>query len=76
VEIDPRGPAYEAGLRVGDVVVQLGSHEIKEMKDVISALSKLHIADNVDVTFIRTGGRRRTSIRLIETPTPMIERRR
>jgi len=76
VEMDPRGPAYEAGLRVGDVLVQLGSHEVKEMKDVISALSKLHISEDVEVSFVRLGGRRKTSIRLIETPTQLIERRR
>ncbi len=76
VEIDPRGPAYEAGLRVGDVLVELGSHQVKEMKDVISALSKLHVKEYVDVGFVRQGSRRTTSIRLIESPTQMIERRR
>ncbi len=76
VEIDSRGPAYEAGLRVGDVLIELGSQQVKEMKDVISALSKLHVKENVDVGFVRMGGRRTTSIRLMESPTPMIERRR
>jgi serine protease Do len=76
VEIDPRGPAYEAGLRVGDVLVELGTHQVKEMKDVISALSKLHVKEYVDVGFVRQGSRRTTSIRLIESPTQMIERRR
>ncbi len=76
VEIDPRGPAYEAGLRVGDVLVELGSHPIKEMKDVISALSKLHIKEEVDVSLIRVGGRRKASIRLIESPQQVVERRR
>src|SRR5713226_5610545 len=31
VEIDSRGPAYEAGLRVGDVLVELGSQKVKEI---------------------------------------------
>ena len=76
VEIDPRGPAYEAGLRVGDVLIQLGSQQVKEMKDVISALSKLHIRENVDVGYIKLGARRTTSIKLIESPVQAIERRR
>ncbi len=76
VEIDPRGPAYEAGLRVGDVLIQLGSQQVKEMKDVISALSKLHIRENVDVGYIKLGARRKTSINLIESPVQTIERRR
>ena len=75
VEIDPRGPAYEAGLRAGDVLVELGSQPVKEMKDVITALSKLHVKESVDVAFIRLGGRRTTSIRLIESPTQIMERR-
>ncbi len=75
VEIDPRGPAYEAGLRVGDVLVELGSQQVREMKDVISSLSKLHVREYVDVGFVRLGSRRTTSIRLIESPAQMIERR-
>ncbi len=76
VEIDPRGPAYEAGLRVGDVLVEIGSQPIKEMKDVISALSKLHVKEEVDVNLIRVGGRRKASIRLIESPHQVVESRR
>ncbi len=75
VEIDSRGPAYEAGLRVGDVLVELGSQKVKEMKDVISALSKLHVREYVDVGFVRLGGKRSASIRLIESPAQIIERR-
>src|SRR5437867_1785273 len=75
VEIDSRGPAYEAGLRVGDVLVELGSQKVKEMKDVISALSKHQVREYVDVGFVRLGGRRSASIRLIESPAQMIERR-
>jgi len=75
VEMDSRGPAYEAGLRVGDVLVELGSQKVREMKDVISALSKLHVREYVDVGFVRLGGRRIASIRLIESPAQIIERR-
>jgi serine protease Do len=76
VEIDPRGPAYEAGLRAGDVLVELGSQQVKEMKDVISGLSRLHVKESVDIGFVRMATRRRTSIRLIESPTQMLERGR
>ncbi len=75
VEIDSRGPAYEAGLRVGDVLVELGLQKVKEMKDVISALSKLHVREYADVGFVRLGGKRSASIRLIESPAQIIERR-
>ena len=75
VEIDPRGPAYQAGIRVGDVVVQVGPHEIKEMKDIISALSKLHISEEVELSLVRLGTRRKTLLRLIEAPAQMTVRR-
>ncbi len=76
VEVDPRGPAYQAGLRVGDVLVQIGPQEVKQMKDIIVVLSKLQVNQEVELSAIRLGVRRRTVLRLIEAPTEMIVRRR
>ncbi len=76
VEVDPRGPAYQAGLRVGDVLVQIGPQEVKQMKDVIVALSKLQVNQEAELSVIRLGVKRRTILRLIEAPTEMIVRRR
>ncbi len=76
VEVEPRGPAYESGLRVGDVLVQIGSQEIRQMKDVLTALSKLHINEEVEVSVIRLGSRRKTFLRLVEAPVQTIRRRR
>jgi serine protease Do len=39
------GPAYEAGLRAGDIIVKIGETEIKRMRDLVLALSKVPIAD-------------------------------
>jgi S1-C subfamily serine protease len=76
VEVDPRGPAYESGLRVGDVMIGIGTHEIKQMKDVLSAISKHAIAEDVELTFLRGGWKRSTQLRLREAPmpTPMVRR--
>ncbi len=75
VEVDPGGPAYESGLRVGDVLVGIGSQEIKQMKDILAALSKHVIQEEVDIRFIRAGTRRSTRLRLREQPMPVIVRR-
>jgi S1-C subfamily serine protease len=68
VEVDSRGPAYEAGMRVGDVIIQVGSHLVKQMKDVLMALSKLAIKEEVEVDFIRLNAKRKALLRLKESP--------
>ena len=45
------------------------------MKDVLSSLSKLRINDEVEVSVLRLGSRRKTSLRLMEAPVQMIRRR-
>jgi serine protease Do len=68
VEVDTRGPAYEAGMRIGDVIIQIGSHAVKEMKDILMALSKLAIKEEVEVGFIRLNAKRKALLRLKESP--------
>ena len=75
VDIAPRSPAYEAGLRIGDVIVQIGGREIKQMKDLIAALSKVPLGVAVLVSIIRLGIRYQTTINPVEAPR-MIGRRR
>jgi S1-C subfamily serine protease len=74
VEVAPRSPAYEAGLRIGDVIVQIGSHEIKQMKDLIAALSKIPLGEAALVSVIRMGVKYQTTIRPVEAPQ-LIRRR-
>jgi len=68
VEVDSRGPAYEAGMRVGDVIIQVGSHPVKEMKDILMSLSKLAIKEEVEVGFVRLNAKRKALLRLKESP--------
>jgi S1-C subfamily serine protease len=68
VEVDSRGPAYEAGMRAGDVIIQIGSHPVKEMKDILVSLSKLAIKEEVEVGFIRLNAKRKALLRLKESP--------
>jgi S1-C subfamily serine protease len=75
VEVDPRGPAYESGLRVGDVLIGIGSQDIKQMKDVLSALAKHTIREEVEVRFLRASARRSTRLLLRESPIQAIVRR-
>jgi serine protease Do len=75
LEVSRPSPAYEAGLRVGDVIVEIGPYAIKEMKDVLSALSKLSIGQGITVSIVRRGFRQSASLRLVEAPAELMERR-
>ena len=65
------GPAFEAGFRVGDVIVQIGDIEVKQMKDLLLALSKFEVGSVVKVQFFRMGSRRDASLRLAEVPVQL-----
>jgi S1-C subfamily serine protease len=69
VEVFRHSPAYETGLRVGDVLVQIGDYEIKHMKDLLFALSKLPIDEVVELSIVRMNLRYKSSLRLIESQT-------
>jgi S1-C subfamily serine protease len=76
VEVARGGPAYEAGLREGDILVKMGESQIKGMKDLVRALSKLSIGGEVVVYFTKMGAGYETTLRLAEAPEQVAPRRR
>ncbi len=70
------GPARDAGLRVGDIVMKIGESKVEGMKDLVGALSRLSIGDEVSVQFVRNGTSYETKLRLKETPEKVVVRRR
>jgi S1-C subfamily serine protease len=75
VDVARYSPAYDAGMRVGDVLRKIGQYQINELPDVFSALSKLSIGEVVPVSLIRMGVEGKTSLRLVETPMEIVRRR-
>ena len=75
-EVMRDSPAHAAGLREGDIVVNIDEHKVEQMKDLVSALSKSSIGKEVAVHFVRTGTTYETRLRLAETPVPVLTRRR
>ncbi len=67
-ELSREGPAFEAGFRTGDVIVQIGDIEVRQMKDLLLALSKFEVGSVVKVQYLRMGAKRETSLRLAEVP--------
>ncbi|MEO0473221.1 MAG: PDZ domain-containing protein [Bacteroidota bacterium] len=47
--------AQEAGLRKGDVIVDIGGQEIKNSRDLTSSLSRFKPDDKVEIVYLRNG---------------------
>jgi S1-C subfamily serine protease len=52
-EVDEEGPAYEAGLKAGDVIVEVDEEKIEDTEDLISAISGKEEKDKVEIKVIR-----------------------
>ncbi len=68
--IDPRGPAYKAGLREEDVIVAIGNTEVKSREDYIQVFGEmdLRVGDRVRVIFYRGLQKMTTDIILESAP--------
>ena len=76
VEVRKDSPAYEAGIRVGDIIVRLGDHKVQKMKDLLLGLSTVSIGGVLEVSLIRMGKEYEISVRLVESPPQATLRRR
>ena len=53
--VAPGGPADQAGIRAGDVIILLGDQKIGSLDDFDLALRKFSAGDQADVTVRRDG---------------------
>jgi len=73
-EVGRESPAHEAGLREGDIVFRVGDEEIKQMRDLVLALSRVSVGEVLEIHFTRGGREYQTSVRLAESPHQMLRR--
>ena len=66
--VQPDTPAADAGLREDDVVIRLGTVEIRTMDELIVAVRQAEVGDTVDVVYIRNREERTVRVTLAERP--------
>jgi S1-C subfamily serine protease len=55
IQIEPKGPADQAGMLIGDVLVRAGGESIADSEDLLDLLSKKRIGDDVEAYVVRGG---------------------
>ncbi len=63
-EVAAGGPAEAAGIKKGDIVTRIGSHDVTSADGLILAVRSQSVGDVVDVTFVRDGQEQTVSVTL------------
>lgn len=70
VELLADSPADAAGLREDDVIIRSGGQEVRDVADLVRAIRRSEIGQEIEIVFVRGSDTKTTSARLIERPTP------
>jgi len=69
--VTPRGPAAEAGIRRGDVIVGYRGEAIRKLLDLPRSVSRTPVGERVDVEVIRDGARQTFEVQITEAVAPV-----
>ncbi len=67
-EVKEDSPAEKAGLKAGDVIIEMDGEEVDSRRDVIEILEDKEIGDEVSITIVRDGKDKRKKAVLGENP--------
>jgi serine protease Do len=56
-QIDPRSPAYRAGLERGDVIVSFNGQNVNEPTDLVRLIADAAVGSNASIVVVRDGRR-------------------
>lgn len=68
VELDSRGPAYKAGIRIEDIITMVGDQRVNKMLDLRKTIYSYRVGQNVDIRIIRGGQELIVTMTLVEKP--------
>ncbi len=68
IDLEPQGPAEQAGLKPGDVIVQFGDQPIDDLVDLRSRTAAAPAGTEVPLSYYRDGQRQTTQVRIAELP--------
>jgi serine protease Do len=69
-KVDPEGPAKEAGLERGDVIVEFDGRPIHTMEELPRVVAATPVGRKVEVTVLRQGKRKRFKVAIGELKEP------
>ncbi len=67
-DVVPNGPAAKAGMRSGDIVLDINGREVKEDKDLQRAVLTYPVGEKLAITVLRDGQQQKLSVVTAERP--------
>jgi S1-C subfamily serine protease len=67
-EVMPNGPAAKAGLRAGDIIVEIQGREVREGKDLLRAVLQYPVGEKLAVSVLRDGAQQKISVTTAARP--------
>jgi serine protease DegQ len=67
-EVVPGGPAADAGIQPGDVLIRMGDRELEGVEDFLDEVRARKPGDKVGVTVLRGGQERQVEVTLVDRP--------
>jgi len=68
LDVQPGGPADRAGMKAGDVIVQMGEREVNDPASLRNLTAGMDVGSKVPVTFYRKGEKQAVPVTIAELP--------
>jgi S1-C subfamily serine protease len=68
LSLEPAGPAAQAGILIGDILLQLGGKPVQDTDDIQLALEGRGVGQSVAADILRGGERRQIAVTIAERP--------